>query len=208
MATWTATLWRDDIATVDHSVESPKNLLWQYEGKPRIAAFLDAFLEQIDSIEDLLMQVLTLRSVYTAEGTQLDVIGKLVDQLRGEMTDDEYRLFIAAKIYANKANGRNEEIIGILQRCGIEKTIKIRETYPCYSKIQVTKVEYPYATYQVLLLGKPGGCRMDFVYSDVEDDYTFSTSDDAYTDGSDNDTGLGSFYDATIGGEISGLGES
>lgn len=58
--------------------------------------------------------VLTQRSIDTAVGAQLDVLGALVGRARQGVTDDEiYRRYIRAQISANKSDGTIPDILTV-----------------------------------------------------------------------------------------------
>src|SRR5687768_3990656 len=65
------------------------------------------------SLESALQQLLTERSIDTAIGAQLDVIGRVVGQKRNGMSDDDYRRYCRARIATNRANGTVENLITI-----------------------------------------------------------------------------------------------
>lgn len=46
-------------------------------------------------------------------GVQLDRIGKILGQLRGAATDEEYRPILRARVLANKSSGGPDEIINV-----------------------------------------------------------------------------------------------
>jgi Protein of unknown function (DUF2612) len=65
------------------------------------------------SLENALRQLLLERSIDTAVGAQLDVIGKIVGQYRNGLNDDDYRRYCRARITVNKATGVIEELITV-----------------------------------------------------------------------------------------------
>jgi hypothetical protein len=137
---WTATLWEDDIAPVSHVQLGLSRLLAEYQDytdHPRVHDFLRTFLTQNQNLEDVSWQVFVERWPLTAVGVQLDVLGRLVGQGRGGRTDDQYRLWILARIAVNRSNGKIEELINILEILGPE-TIEIWESYPAELHISVT----------------------------------------------------------------------
>lgn len=70
----------------------------------------------IQRLEDVLQQMLTMRTVDTALGVNLDIIGRIVGQSRvgAAVSDDEvYRRYIRAKILTNKSRGLPEDLIAI-----------------------------------------------------------------------------------------------
>jgi hypothetical protein len=75
--------------------------------------FIATLATPFQSIENMLQQLLTERSIDTAVGAQLDVIGRIVGQKRNGLSDDDYRRYCRARIATNKANGTTENLITI-----------------------------------------------------------------------------------------------
>ncbi len=67
------------------------------------------------SLENALQQLLTERSIDTAAGAQLDVIGRIVGQPRNAMDDDDYRRYCRARIVTNRATGTIPELITVTE---------------------------------------------------------------------------------------------
>lgn len=65
------------------------------------------------SLELMFQQLLTERSIDTAAGAQLDVIGKIVGEPRNGLDDTTYRRYCRVRISANKSNGVVENLITI-----------------------------------------------------------------------------------------------
>jgi hypothetical protein len=85
---WVFTPFVGDVDSLDHQAEAAANVLSQYPDSVRLLAFLDAFVDQAQSLEELSQDILVMRSVYTAEGVQLDTLGDIVGLERGELSDD------------------------------------------------------------------------------------------------------------------------
>jgi len=201
---WTATLWYDTIAPDDHEAVGPARLIWKYRvDEPRIQAFLSALLEQLQSIEDLTFDVLVGIWPLTAVGNQLDVLGRIVGQARGELTDAEYRIFILGKIFVNHMNGTLPEFYELLAILGVTETIYADEGYPAYIRIDCTDTSHGKQMGELLLKGAPAGVDLLWVYNDELEVDSFAWSDTPGTDevnvpgGSENILG-------TTGGLIGG----
>ncbi len=78
-----------------------------------ITKILRALVGPIQAAEDALQQLLTERTVDTAIGAQLDVIGKLVGEARAGATDDDYRRYVRARISTNKSTGRVRDVLKV-----------------------------------------------------------------------------------------------
>ena len=172
---WTATLWYDDIQPVDHADEGASNLLWQYQGKPRVEAFLEALLDLVDDLEDVAVDVLVGRSVYTAEGDQLDTIGLIVGQLRGELVDDAYRLMIVGRIYVNRGDGQLTQFVELLDILGAGD-VKLHEMFPAALHVSAAGMTYPEQIGALLFELVGAGIRLDWLYSTSAVETVFRTS--------------------------------
>lgn len=206
MATWTATLWLDDIQTVEHSELGLARLIKQYrDDRPRLQGELEAYLESLQSIEDVSIDVMCNRWPLTAVGVQLDILGKIVGQERGEYTDDQYRLWILARILVNRANGRIEELIDILEALDVTD-IKVKEYYPAGVMISVAGTPYGQDMGVLINEAKPGGVQLHWVYTDLDDDDALQMSATLGASDSDADSGLASLGGPpyTSGGYFSG----
>lgn len=67
----------------------------------------------IQPLESCLQQLLTQRSIDTAIGVNLDVIGAIVAQPRNGLDDDTYRRYCRANITAHRSKGRVEDLITV-----------------------------------------------------------------------------------------------
>lgn len=83
--------------------------------KPRFRALLASWLTEGQEIEDAFWQLL-LRRIDNPDtrGITLDFIGKIVGQERGFLLDDEYKIFLTARIKANRSSGKLPQLIDIL----------------------------------------------------------------------------------------------
>lgn len=176
VATWSATLWLEDVELVDHDALGSARLIAQYRGlQPRLQGALRAYLAANQDLEDVLFEVLVGRWPLTAIGVQLDMLGRIVRQGRAGLTDDEYRVMILGRIFVNLSNGRVEEIYELLTILGIE-TIGTHEMYPAALHIDAAEVEHFGPVGDLLFDLKPGGVRFDWLYSDSATGTIFRTS--------------------------------
>lgn len=65
------------------------------------------------SLENALSQLLLERSIDTAVGAQLDVIGRIVGEVRNGLSDADYRRYCRARIKVNRAKGLIEDLISV-----------------------------------------------------------------------------------------------
>ncbi len=76
---------------------------------------LACLVSPFQSLENVLQQLLIERSVDTAVGTQLDVIGKIVGQARNGLDDDTYRRYVRARVSTNKSTGVVADLITVTE---------------------------------------------------------------------------------------------
>ena len=202
--TWTATLWYGDILPAAHEALGQARLVWMYRvDQPRIQAFLAALLAQLQSIEDVSYDVLVGIWPLTAVGDQLDVLGEIVRQKRGELIDSEYRIFILGRIFVNHMNGTLPEFYDLLEIVGVTETIYADEGYPAYIRIDTTGTDFGKLIGELVHDGQPAGVDVLWVYSDEAEEDTFAWS---ATPGADEVDVSGGFENiaGTTGGYISG----
>lgn len=103
-------------------------LIWRYRRKPRIQAFITAFTNQWQKIENCFFDLYSKRGLATAEGTQLDGLGEIVREPRAGRADDVYRRFIGVRVLVNRSNGRLLDFYRILrQALGLDGVFYLRQ---------------------------------------------------------------------------------
>lgn len=209
-ATYTLTPWIGDLDAIDHTERAPGLLLWQYQDKPRMLAYLDILMGQVNSLEDLSQQLLVERSIDTAIGVQLDTIGKIVDLLRGTLTDSEYRLFLRGKVYCNVGDGQGPQFIYLLvDILGFEYAVIDEYSYGEVN-VFASGVVHDSVVFALLQLLVGSGIRLAWVYSPQLWSRTFRTSDALGADDVTADYGtaeLGDLVVVAAGGYVSGSKE-
>ena len=84
------------------------------EKSPNIHAFIRARVEQLQSLEDIAQEWMTLQTPSGAAGIYLDWWGLQVGQGRGADTDDEYRIKLQAAGARNRSDGSNPDLLLVL----------------------------------------------------------------------------------------------
>ena len=116
---------------VKNIVEDGLDLLIDFwKDKPVAQGLLKSQLTEIQKIRDIAFQLLNERSVYTAVGVQLDVIGSLVGEERQGKTDEPYRDAILTRISINRADGTPPVILDILNLLSGSEVPNIFEHFP------------------------------------------------------------------------------
>lgn len=114
----------------DHVEQADKLFIQQFRNKPRLSALLAAFTARCQELEDTLWDIFDTRFIERAEGTQLDVLGRIVGQVRIGPDDATYRVFIRTRIIANKSRGRPDDMIAVAASALQGLAFEYRELYP------------------------------------------------------------------------------
>ena len=72
----------DNLNKLDHEAQAISRLLTQFREAPQLQGYIKALMSEANPIECALIDLLNLRSIDTATGAQLDVIGEIVGQPR------------------------------------------------------------------------------------------------------------------------------
>lgn len=177
----------------DHADQAVRRLAYQYR-KPKIEALVRSFMGPVQVLEDVAWDMLTLRFVDTAEGAQLDLLGKIVGQPRLGFDDDGYRRLIRARVTANRSDGVIEDLITIatLVVDDVDADIEMEPQYPGTIVVRIGGVAVTDAVAEIaislLRRGASGGVRILFEYSASVPGGTFAF---------DGGTGLG-FGDVSV----------
>lgn len=75
----------------------------------------DVLAPQFQDLENAAQTILAILDIDNSVGVQLDVIGRLVGQVRLGVNDVTYRLYLKARVLANRSTGTVEEIFGVMR---------------------------------------------------------------------------------------------
>ncbi len=98
----------------DYDAVTLNLILDQYKESPRLQGVVRAANTQAEDLEEALFEIRDRFRIDTAEGAQLDTIGRILREERGGRTDEEYRQGLKAR-GAQTFSAEPEAIIGILK---------------------------------------------------------------------------------------------
>jgi hypothetical protein len=117
--------------TTEHVQSALDKLLQQYKGKPKFEGFISALASQVQDTENALKQLFEERSIDSAVGVNLDVIGEIVGLARTTgQTDEEYRDDLKVKVVQNLNEGTPEEFIAAAIYFIGANVVEYTELYP------------------------------------------------------------------------------
>lgn len=160
--------------TISHNTlydqEALDALLQQFKGKENLEGLMNAFMAQLQEIEDCAWDLVTLRDLDSATGEQLDLLGKIINRARAGKDDDEYRIYLRGQVLVNRSSGTPEEmldLIRLLTSYPPTADITIQEWYPArfgiYIGVDIGDTD-PAALLDILELAKAGAVAVFIEY--------------------------------------------
>jgi hypothetical protein len=166
-----------------------RRLPQQHKDQENIAKFISALVTLVQDLEDALFPLLTDRTIDTAVGEQLNIIGRIVKEDRlGQPDDTYYRIRIRARIAANKSHGLIEDLI-LVARLALrpgEPRIVIQPHYPAAVLVSINELAVvpglAEVVYRYLRIAAAAGVALflETVESSEEDAMTFLSETSTY----------------------------
>ena len=152
--------------------------------QPKISALLAAWTAEVQALELAYWDLLTKRSPATAEGAVLDLLGKIVGQPREGRTDEQYRVWISARVLVNQSSGLSRQLIALAAKL-CQVPIRIEDHYPAAFTIHamgpVVGADGAEIA-QLIVLAKAAGVQAFFHWYDSTTSFRFSVSGDSVYD--------------------------
>ncbi len=179
----------------------------QFKEDPFVLLFCDAYGAQLQQLEDSGQALLTIPSIDLSEGVQLDVIGVIVGQPRQGVPDSTYRLYLRARIRANKSGGTPADLYAVF--FAMFGALTILQYVPggdaSFTFRILSSIDPVEAAVALVFLtdSKAAGVRgiLEWSPADPGDMFTVSDADDP-TAGTG--LGFGDANDYTVGGQLAG----
>lgn len=170
------------LPTIDHVAEGLARVVSQYRGKPRLSAYYSCFLQQVQYLEDAIQAEAILWDLDTATGWRLDILGARVGQARIGTTDATYRLYIRARIYANRSLGKVEDLRRIAGLLLTSYTYREENTNVYIEETAgLLTQETARAVWGLLQLAASAGIRVWLVWGALETRFTYCSEYDSGT---------------------------
>jgi hypothetical protein len=115
----------------DHAEIAKGLMLSQFSDSTLLKAVQDVMGQQLQDLEDVIYDVLTkINNIDTGEGTQLDLIGRLVNRKRNGFADTDYRDLLRLQIAINNSQGNPEPISSTVKKITGSSFIQVQENFP------------------------------------------------------------------------------
>lgn len=122
------------------------------QDKPNFVLLLSSIVAGHQKLEDTGYDMLTKMQLGTAEGAQLDLLGKIVLQPRNSQSDADYVRSLGARIAANNSEGTIEDILRVAR--GVLDTtasIEVSQHYPKALTVSISNDELTDAVASILV---------------------------------------------------------
>lgn len=114
----------------DHALQAKRRLLEQYKDNTELVSMLNAFNEQVQELENVIVKMNDLYTLNSISGLLLDAFGTIVGQERLNFDDLFYRLLLLIKIGKNVSQGDPERVIQIYSLITQATKVHYQEHYP------------------------------------------------------------------------------
>jgi hypothetical protein len=119
------------IKLVDNRVERAKSfLLYQFQDKELINKVVEALVEEIQEIENVLIDMQDLRTLENATGSLLDNIGEKLKVTRSNLDDNDYKTAIKVRILRRGNKGTYADIANVFRLLTRDDNPIIHKTHP------------------------------------------------------------------------------
>lgn len=149
----------------NHDQLAKDRILEQYKKSAKLIGLITSFVSGYQEIEDVLKDLRDKRSIDSAEGVQLDRLGKMIGAFRiPGQSDAEYLIAIKARIIHNLNEGTPEEVIEALRFFTTALRVWYLDVYPASVEL-FTTVPVPITVREsvraALKSFLPAGVRLD-----------------------------------------------
>lgn len=119
------------IVKVPNRVEIAKSfLLSQFKDKTNINKVVEALVEEIQELDDVIVDVQTLRTLNEAKDAQLDEIGAKLKVPRDNLGNEDYRTAIKVKILRSKSAGTENDVAEVIRLLLNDPSASIQRPHP------------------------------------------------------------------------------
>ena len=182
-----------------HVADAKARLLEQYKSLPNINALVEIFSGRYQDLEDILSDFVSGRSLFTAIGTQLDNMGKIINLARvSGQSDADYRAALFVQISINTAQGDPRSVTVLVQNLTGANIVRYRNlgNGVMSFEIDVTPPGDIAELYERIEKGTLAGVRVDSITT-ITSASSFSF---AGNDGVTESLGFGDLNNAAVGG--------
>lgn len=113
-------------------------LLYQFKDSGNYNNLVETYLSLHEQVEAICFEVLAHKDINQATGLSLDLIGKIVQQPRNNLSDDLYRQRIIIKIAINNSKGTIGDIQSIVKLLTNSEQVRVFESFPASINLYIS----------------------------------------------------------------------
>lgn len=182
-----------------------RRLSARFSGAENMTNYLSVFLDEAVELEAVFKALSDSRNINNASGNALDKIGYIVDAERDELsgilgyqvTDEEYRLYIKAKITKNWSAHTVDDVISAITYILDVSTVRITQQGGAVVLIEFNRPLDPAEKTILLDLGmipKPAGVRYTYIVPTQDVPFGFLGTSNTLGFGDENIPGSGGTF--------------
>lgn len=134
-----------------HVAQALARMVPSMSGKTNWENLCTALVGRHQALENVLDDMLTGMELDNAAGTQLDLLGAIVNEPRNSRSDDDYRRAIGARAAANNSEGTVSDMIRVARAVMDEtQSLLVTQHYPKGMSVQISDDETTHAVAQIL----------------------------------------------------------
>jgi hypothetical protein len=127
-----------NIEIINNHIEQAKDrFVEQYKSTYYFNSLIESIIQPIQTLENETFNVYTKRWIKTAEGQQLDNLGKIIGEPRLGRSDEAYRSALIIKVYINTAFGQPESIINVIQEIYNADSVEYQQGQPASFQLHI-----------------------------------------------------------------------
>lgn len=107
----------------------------QFKNSPQLQGLICSLLSEYQDLKEVFQDLLLNRSIFTADGVQLDLLGDILGLDRYGLDDDSYRTALQSTVYLNVSNGEPETVITYLKKVTESSIVLYSESQPATIKM-------------------------------------------------------------------------
>lgn len=116
---------------LDHQAQALKRLVTRFQTSVLVNKLVASFMPAIQELEQMFVDLGTMRTLANAQGVNLDNLGTLIGLARSPGDDDDtYRRKLYAEVKVNTSQGQPEQLIQVFQLFTAAQMVLLFEEFP------------------------------------------------------------------------------
>lgn len=193
----------------NHTETALSRMISQFHGSATLRKLVASYVDQVQELEDVAVQLLHDRTVQSSTGDRLDGLGQIVNLPRGGREDVAYRQALRAELAVLSSQGSVEELLaiaGLLSTAtdGSIPDFEVMEYYPKEIALRPIDFDYnqgdldPQVTTDMLRRAVSAATNLQFIWAQELDASVYTLSSQATV--LETSTSLGLANDAQTSG--------